>query len=130
MHGHGLEFLGWGRLMHLLKCIMSRYTFTYWLMEVIKALCSFTLLVGLSLSLFYNWLTIIDYLVFPGGSVSKGCLQCRFIHWTGKIPCRRKWQPSPVFLPGEFMGSQKVKQHIINYLSLTNSCLILISYWL
>ena len=24
--------------------------------------------------------------------------------WIGKIPCRRVWQPTPVFLPGEFHG--------------------------
>ena len=24
--------------------------------------------------------------------------------WVGKIPCRREWQPTAVFLPGEFMG--------------------------
>ena len=32
------------------------------------------------------------------------CLQCRrpgFDPWVRKIPCRRKWQPTPVFLPGE-----------------------------
>ena len=31
-------------------------------------------------------------------------LQCRrpgFDPWVGKIPWRRKWQPTPVFLPGE-----------------------------
>ena len=27
-----------------------------------------------------------------------------FDHWVGKIPCRRAWQPAPVFLPGEFHG--------------------------
>ena len=25
--------------------------------------------------------------------------RCRFDPWVGKIPCRRKWQPTPVFLP-------------------------------
>ena len=33
------------------------------------------------------------------------CLQCRrpgFNPWVGKIPWRRKWQPTPVCLPGEF----------------------------
>ena len=25
----------------------------------------------------------------------------RFDPWVGKIPWRRKWQPTPVFLPGE-----------------------------
>ena len=32
------------------------------------------------------------------------CLQCGrpgFDPWVGKIPWRRKWQPTPVFLPGE-----------------------------
>ena len=131
MQGHGLYFLVWERLMHLLKCIMSRYTFTYWSMKVIKAPCSFTLLVGLSLSLFYNWLTIIDYLVFFDGSVSKVCLKCGFSPWIRKIPWRRKWQLTPVFLLGEWSQSDMTEwlTHIINYLSLINSCLILISYW-
>ena len=28
----------------------------------------------------------------------------RFNPWVGKIPCRRAWQPIPVFLPGESPG--------------------------
>ena len=44
---------------------------------------------------------------FPGGISDKepDC-QCRthnrcgFDLWVGKIPYRRKWQPTPVFLPG------------------------------
>ena len=38
----------------------------------------------------------------PGGSVVKNLLQCRrhgFHPWVYKIPWRRKWQPTPVFLP-------------------------------
>ena len=42
---------------------------------------------------------------FPGGSDSKSvCLQCgrpRFDLWVRKIPWRRKWQPTPVLLPGK-----------------------------
>ena len=26
----------------------------------------------------------------------------------GKIPCRRKWQPTPVFLPGKFHGQRSL----------------------
>ena len=36
------------------------------------------------------------------------CLRCGsrgFNPWVGKIPWRRKWQPTPVFLPGESHGS-------------------------
>ena len=46
--------------------------------------------------------------VFPGGANSKEPVsQCRrykrpgFDPWVGKIPWRRAWQPTPVFLPGE-----------------------------
>ena len=37
------------------------------------------------------------------------CLQsrrCRFHPWVGKIPCRKKWLPTPVFLPGESHGQR------------------------
>ena len=39
------------------------------------------------------------------------CLQCRrpgFNPWLGKIPWRREWQPTPVFLPGEFPGQRSL----------------------
>ena len=45
---------------------------------------------------------------FPGGAGGKepACQcrrqkRCRFDSWVGKIPWRRTWQPTPVFLPGE-----------------------------
>ena len=48
---------------------------------------------------------------FPDGSAGKEpAYQCRrikrceFISWFRKIPWRRKWQPTPVFLPGKFHG--------------------------
>ena len=45
---------------------------------------------------------------FPHGSDGKRiCLQCRrpgFNPWVGKILWRRKWQPTPVLLPGKFHG--------------------------
>ena len=39
------------------------------------------------------------------------CLQCRrprFLSWFGKILWRRKWQPIPVFFPGEFHGQRSL----------------------
>ena len=51
----------------------------------------------------------------PGGaSVREPVCQCRrckrdkFSPWVGKIPWRRKWQPSPVFLPGESHGQRSL----------------------
>ena len=33
-----------------------------------------------------------------------GDMKCGFNPWVGKIPWRRAWQPTPVFLPGESRG--------------------------
>ena len=38
------------------------------------------------------------------------CLQCGrpgFNSWVGKIPCRRAWHPTPLFLPGESPWTEK-----------------------
>ena len=56
----------------------------------------------------YSFINICIYInwSFPGGSVLKNlpgqCRRHRFDPWVGKIPWRRKWQPTPVFLSGEF----------------------------
>ena len=34
------------------------------------------------------------------------CKRCRFDHWVRKITWRRKWQPTPVFLPGKSHGQR------------------------
>ena len=42
------------------------------------------------------------------------CLQCRrpgFDPWVGKIPWRRKWQPTPVFLPGKSHGQKSLAHY-------------------
>ena len=44
-----------------------------------------------------------------GSDGKKICLQCRrlgFDLWVEKIPWKRKWQPTPLFLPGEFHGQR------------------------
>ena len=37
--------------------------------------------------------------------------RCVFDPWVGKIPWHRKWQPTPVFLPGESHG----QRHLVGY---------------
>ena len=32
-----------------------------------------------------------------------------FDPWVSKIPWRRKWQPTPVFLPGESHGQRRLE---------------------
>ena len=48
---------------------------------------------------------------FPGGSDSKvsACSgRPRFDPWVRKMPWRREWLPTPVFLPGEFQGQKNL----------------------
>ena len=52
---------------------------------------------------------------FPGGASGKEsacqcsrCKRCGFHLWVGKIPRRRAWQPTPVFLPGESHGQRSL----------------------
>ena len=55
---------------------------------------------------------------FPSGTSGKE-LACQFrrlrlyawvkkIPWVWKIPGRRKWQPTPIFLPGKFHGQRSL----------------------
>ena len=49
---------------------------------------------------------------FPGVSVVKNRLQCRrygLDSRVGKIPWRKAWQPTPVFLPGESHGQRSLE---------------------
>jgi len=66
-----------------------------------------------------NWIAICNKWCFPGGSDSEesACLpnpgikparRHRFDPWVGKIPWRRKWQPTPVFLPGKSNGQRSL----------------------
>ena len=52
---------------------------------------------------------------FPGGASGKEpvsqyrrCKRHEFDPWVGKIPWRRAWQPTPVFLPGKSHGQRKL----------------------
>ena len=34
--------------------------------------------------------------------------ETRFNPWVGKMPWRREWLPTPVFLPGEYHGQRRL----------------------
>ena len=61
-------------------------------------------------------LPVISYLeTIPSGTSGKEstckCRRCKrlgFNPWLGKIPWSRKWQPTPVFLPGKCHGQKNV----------------------
>ena len=39
------------------------------------------------------------------------CRRLRFDPWVRKILSRRKWQPTPVFLPGKFDGQRSLADY-------------------
>ena len=44
--------------------------------------------------------------------IKRTCLQYRrpeFSPWVGKVPRRREWVPTPVFLPGESHGKRSLE---------------------
>ena len=48
------------------------------------------------------------------GSDTKECLQCGkpgFSPWVGKVSWRRRWPPTPVFLPGESDGQKSLESY-------------------
>ena len=55
---------------------------------------------------------------FPGGSDNKvsvyKCGRPGFNPWVGKIPWRRKWQPTPVLLPRKSHGRRSLVQATVH----------------
>ena len=47
-------------------------------------------------------------LVIKNPPANAGDMRCRLDPWVGKIPWRRKWQPTPVFLPEESHGQRSL----------------------
>ena len=47
-------------------------------------------------------------LVVKSLSASKEIEEMGFEPWVGKIPCRKAWQPTLVFLPGESHGQRSL----------------------
>ena len=43
-----------------------------------------------------------------GKELTCQCRRHRFNPWVRTIPWRKKWQPTPVFLPGEFHGQRSL----------------------
>ena len=61
---------------------------------------------------FFFYIGVQPIMGFPGGTSGKE-VTCRCKRhgsdpWVGKIPWRRAWQPTPVFLPGESHGQRSL----------------------
>ena len=58
----------------------------------------------------WNELTLSCWLPWwlSGKEPACPCRRCWFNHWVGKILWRKKWQPTPVFFPGESHGQRSL----------------------
>ena len=92
------------------SCFVGKF-FTVWAtrktQQSLVVLCISAVLVVTSFSLL-----ILLIWGFPGGSNSKESA-CRawFDSWIRKIPWRREWLPTPVYLPGEFYGQSSLMSY-------------------
>ena len=50
------------------------------------------------------WASLVAVVVMKNPFVNAGDMRCGFDPWVRKIPWRRAWQPTPVFLPGKSHG--------------------------
>ena len=59
---------------------------------------------GIGYSLQYSWASLVAHRI--KNSPAMQCRRPRFNPWVRKTPWRKSWQPTPVFLPGEFHGQR------------------------
>ena len=122
----------------LFCCCSFIQEISWWLQYMPRILWLLFLRYSPSLHLFFSWRFLIplttvrhsihpvsfmafliivpmDILGFSGGATGKEhpcqcsrCWRCRFNPWVRKIPCRREWLPTPIFLPDEFHGQSSL----------------------
>ena len=94
--------------------VPSLYSIPFWLLWLLDRLqCP-----SLPQEFLYQGIShfFISQQIFQVSDGKETTCQCRryrrprFDPWVGKIPWRRKWQPIPVFLPGEFHIADRAAQ--------------------
>ena len=89
--------------MKLLKCSVDRL--------IILHVLHFKLLKNIIIDYHRLEWCMNTFMGFPCGSVVKNPpanAGKEFDLWVGKIPWRREWQPTPVFLPGQSQGQRSL----------------------
>ena len=98
------------------SCVVGRGCLLWPVHFLGKTLLVFALLQGTVKK--NTWYTLSYIGGFPAGASGKestcqcrGCKRPGFEPWVRKIPQRRKWQPTPVFLPGKFHGQRNLSRY-------------------
>ena len=63
----------------------------------------------LLLSVSRSVVSLCDPIAVKNPPANAGDMRCRLDPWVGKLPWSRKWQPTPVFLPGESHGQRSLE---------------------
>ena len=63
---------------------------------------------------FTRRLTLAFSLVAQQSRICPQCMRCRLNPWVRKIPWRRVWQPTPLFLPGESHGQRSLVGYTVH----------------
>ena len=99
-----------GLMTKTMEKVREKKEFRTWYMVTMSLTDSEDISVALSF-----WRKVMRSLGTPSGTSGKeSACQCRWykrpgIHpWVGKIPWRRKWQPTPAFLPGKSHGQRSL----------------------
>ena len=77
------------------------------LTELNYALCFFIFVSSLNALWLPRWHSGKELSACP----CRRCKRCGFEPWVGKTPWSMKWQPTPVFLPGEFHGQRSLESY-------------------
>ena len=88
----------WPRNQTGVSCIAGRFFPNWAIREAIYAL---------SISVYMYYISL--YKVAQWWWIHLQCRRPGFDPWVGKIPWRRAWQPTPVFLPGESHGQRSLE---------------------
>ena len=80
-----------------------------------KTTLTFSFIVSFCFQLGYNCFRASQVvLVIKNPPASAGDTRDSFHPWVGEIPWRRKWHPTPVFLPEKVHGQRKLADYIVH----------------
>ena len=92
--------------------VIFKCTTRFWTSQqqvILQNLCGFFQYIKETKEVFYYYQWVLRASLWLSGKEPTGqCRRCRFHPWVRKILWRMEWQPTPVFLPGEYHGQRSL----------------------
>ena len=83
---------------------LSSSSFVFMLLKILK----YSLLTCFRCTQNNSVIYVYTHMCLSGLKIHLQCKRCRFDPWVRKIPWRRAWQPTPVFMSGESHGQRSL----------------------